>query len=237
MMLIRDRKNFMLGLAMAISFGCVFASLFMPWYGHGRCAFQASDDLFNSISKGSTHYIASLREHTQAVEKTSVAVSLTYSSQDVAQQAMMLLEKTGNVVMKDEKTLEYSGSLGAMLSAAITDSDTAFYNDANAFRDKYGLLPKVVMYRWWQTLKETERALKRQKMFPEAVVVNSVIVKGVEVGYNYFGIEPRQASNSYGVLSFALVFYVLYTLWWGYALFHLCEGVGLAMKGGSKKEV
>lgn len=236
-MLIRDRKNFMLGLGMAISFGCVFVIMFMPWFGNGRCAFEASDDLFNSISKGSTHYIASLREKTVEVENTAVAVSLKYSSQEIAQQAAFLLENTGNVVMKGETSLEYSGNLGSMLSEAITDSDTAFYNDEAALMKKYGMAPKVVMYRWWQTLKETEKSLKRQKMFPEAVAVNAVVVKGVEVGYNYFGIEPRRASNSYGILSFALIFYVIYTLWWGYALFHLCEGVGLAMKGGSKKEV
>lgn len=236
-MLIRDRKNFMLGLVMAISFGCVFVIMFMPWFGNGRCAFEASDDLFNSISKGSTHYIASLREKTLEVENTAVAVSLEYSSQEIAQQAAFLLENTGNVVMKGETSLEYSGTLGSMLSTAITDSDTAFYNDEAALMKKYGMPPKVVMYRWWQTLKETEKSLKRQEMFPEAVAVNAVIVKGVEVGYNYFGIEPRRASNSYGILSFALIFYVIYTLWWGYALFHLCEGVGLAMKGGSKKEV
>ncbi|KAF1075886.1 hypothetical protein MKHDV_01684 [Halodesulfovibrio sp. MK-HDV] len=236
-MLIRDHKNFMLGLVMAISFGCVFAGMFMPWFGNGRSAFQASDDLFNSISKGSTHYIGFLRENNQAVENTAVAVSLQFSSQEVAQQAALLLENTGNVVMKDETSLEFSGTLGSMLSSAITDSDTAFYNDEATLMKRYGMLPKVVMYRWWQTLKETEKALKRQKMFPEAVVVNAVILKGVEVGYNYFGIEPKRASNSYGILSFALIFYVIYTLWWGYALFHLCEGVGLAMKGGSKKEV
>ncbi|SIO31099.1 hypothetical protein [Halodesulfovibrio marinisediminis] len=236
-MLVRDRKSFMLGLAMAISFGCVFAALFMPWYGNGRCAFEASDDLFNSISKGSTHYIGQLREQNKAVENTSVAVTLEYSSKEVAEQAALLLSSVGTVTIKDAKALEYNGSLGAMLSEAITDSDKAFYNDEATFMKKYGMLPKVAMYRWWQTLTETEKSLKRQELFAEAVVVNAVMVRGVEVGYNYFGIEPRKASTSYGILTFALVFYVLYTLWWGYALFFLCEGVGLAMKGGSKKEV
>lgn len=236
-MLIRDRKHFMLGLVMAISFGCVFAGLFMPWYGNGRCAFEASDALFNSISKGSTHYIGALREQNKAVENTAVTVSLKYSSEEAAKQASLLLATSGEVAHKDPTTLTFTGSLGAMLSEAITDSDTAFYNDESTFMTKYGLLPKLAMYRWWQTLAETEKSLKRQEKFSEAVVVNAVTVRGVEVGYNYFGIEPRKASNSYGILSFALIFYVLYTLWWGYALFFLCEGVGLAMKGGSKKEV
>ena len=35
---------------------------------------------------------------------------------------------------------------------------------------------------------------------------------------------------------FLLVFYVFYTLWWGYAIFHLFEGVRVDHEKGQGKE-
>jgi hypothetical protein len=59
----------------------------------------------------------------------------------------------------------------------------------------------------------------------------------VEVGYNYYGIAPESAKSKAGILAFALVFYVIYTLWFGYAILMLFEGFGLEMKKGAKKEM
>jgi hypothetical protein len=39
-----------------------------------------------------------------------------------------------------------------------------------------------------------------------------------------------------GILSFSLIFYVIYTLWWGIAVLFMFEGIGLEMKKGHKKE-
>jgi hypothetical protein len=64
-----------------------------------------------------------------------------------------------------------------------------------------------------------------------------VVKKGVEVGYNFFGIQPQTASQEAVWLSLSLVFYVIYTLWWGIAILLIFHGVGLEMKAGAKKEV
>jgi hypothetical protein len=58
----------------------------------------------------------------------------------------------------------------------------------------------------------------------------------VEVGYNFYGIEPESAASKAGTLTFDLVFYVIYTLWWGFAIFYLSEGMGLQMTKGKKSE-
>jgi hypothetical protein len=34
-----------------------------------------------------------------------------------------------------------------------------------------------------------------------------------------------------------LIFYVVYTLWYGFAIFELFEGIGLTMKKSAKQEV
>jgi hypothetical protein len=67
-------------------------------------------------------------------------------------------------------------------------------------------------------------------------VVEEVLSKGVEVSYNYYGITPSPVSKNVGVLSFSLVFYLIYTMWWGYAIMYLCDGFGLQMKSHGKRE-
>jgi len=82
-----------------------------------------------------------------------------------------------------------------------------------------------------------DKDLKRQKLFKEAAFLNDVVRKGVEVGYNFHNISPQTASTKVGVLTFSLIFYVIYTLWWGIAVLWLFEGFGLEMKAGAKKEM
>ena len=59
----------------------------------------------------------------------------------------------------------------------------------------------------------------------------------VEAAYNFYQIEPVKVSERAGTMTGLLVFYVLYTLWWGFALMFLVEGMGLTMtKKRAKKE-
>ena len=86
-------------------------------------------------------------------------------------------------------------------------------------------------------LKEIDKDLTRQKQFKEASFVADVVKKGIEVSYNFANIVPESAGSRMGILSFSLIFYVIYTLWWGLAVMYLFEGVGLQMTAGTKKEV
>ena len=49
----------------------------------------------------------------------------------------------------------------------------------------------------------------------------------VETAYNYYGIVAKTVKESMGALIFSLVFYVFYTLWYGFGLMYIFEGVGL----------
>ncbi|HSO71539.1 MAG TPA: hypothetical protein VLR91_02700, partial [Thermodesulfobacteriota bacterium] len=62
--------------------------------------------------------------------------------------------------------------------------------------------------------------------------------KGLEPSYNFYKVESQRVADRFGIMTFLLVFYVFYTLWWGYAIFYLFEGFGLTMKKAKvKKEV
>ncbi len=75
------------------------------------------------------------------------------------------------------------------------------------------------------------------KKFKQAEFVSTVIAKGFEVGYNFFKVEGTSARSKAGILIFAMIFYVVYMLWYGVAILWLFEGFGMEMKAGVKKEV
>jgi hypothetical protein len=65
-----------------------------------------------------------------------------------------------------------------------------------------------------------------------------VTKKAIEASYNFYGVEAVQVKEKAGLMTFLLVFYVAYTLWWGFAIFFIFEGIGLTMsKAKVKKEV
>ena len=129
---------------------------------------------------------------------------------------------------KDGAGIKVDGSLGKILEAALTDSDSMFNNHGDALTSRYGMNEKVAMFVWWKFFQSLDKGLKAQKKFKEAKFTLDAVAKGVEVGYNYYGIQPESASSKMGVLTFSLVFYVVYTMWWGYAIFFMFEGFGLA---------
>ncbi|MEJ2070137.1 MAG: hypothetical protein P8X58_06970, partial [Syntrophobacterales bacterium] len=62
--------------------------------------------------------------------------------------------------------------------------------------------------------------------------------RAIEPEYNLYGITATSVSDRAVLLTFMLVFYVIYTLWFGYGIFEMFEGFGLGMgKPLNKKEV
>ena len=74
-----------------------------------------------------------------------------------------------------------------------------------------------------------EKALKKQKKFPEAEIVALLSQKAVEPAYNYYLVEPQRITDKFGIVVFSLAFYVVYTLWYGFAIMYLFEGWGLRL--------
>jgi hypothetical protein len=120
----------------------------------------------------------------------------------------------------------------------LRDSDFMFHNQGNALRAAYGLDEKEVMKAWWTALSKMDKFFKKNLKIEEANHVSEISKKGVEPAYNFYKIEPQRVIDRAGLMIFLLAFYVFYTLWWGYAIFYLFDGVGLTMKKAKvKKEV
>lgn len=234
--LIKNKRPMILGVFLLITFLVVLMVMFAPVF-HGENALKAADRLFNSIAKGSTNYIPGLLQKNLANLGKGFKVTLQFPDDGLARKASKILAFSGAAVTSTGRTLTVEGDLGKVLSCALQDSDTMFANEEKAIKEKYGLPGKETLFVWWSLLKETDRDLTRQKRFKDAAFVSTVVKKGVEVGYNFFGIVPQTAGSRAFRLSFSLFFYVIYTLWWGVAVLLIFDGMGLEMKAGAKKEV
>jgi len=92
------------------------------------------------------------------------------------------------------------------------------------------------MKNWWTALGKIDKKLKKEKNIEEAKAVAEVTKKAVEPGYNFYKIEGEKVVDHAGMMSGLLVFYVAYTMWWGYAIFYLFDGIGLTMKKAKVKK-
>ena len=234
--MIRNKGAFIKGLLLSVTFFIVLIGMFLPLFD-GENALSAADRLFNSISKGSTDYVPDLEKKNQAFVGTKFEIAGKLKSPEMAQQASKILTSAGAQATADGAQIKASGDLGKVIAATLKDSAALFHNRDQELQSKYGLPGKDVLYVWWNVCKEMDKDLKRQSKFKEAAFVGDVIKKGVEVAYNFFQIAPQTASSRMGILTFSLVFYVIYTLWWGIAVLFLFEGIGLEMKAGAKKEM
>jgi hypothetical protein len=52
----------------------------------------------------------------------------------------------------------------------------------------------------------------------------------VETSYNYYLIEPQKISDRAFIVLFSLVFYVIYTVWYGFAIMFMFEGWGMELE-------
>jgi hypothetical protein len=135
--------------------------------------------------------------------------------------------------------LKVSGDLGSLMARVLEDSDAMFKNDGKAVSELYGgMNEKDVMKTWFAVINDMDKQFKKLKNIEEANHVTEVSKKAVETAYNFYGIEAQKVTDKAVLMTGLLVFYVIYTMWWGFAIFFIFEGIGLSMKKARvKKEV
>ena len=239
-MMVANKREFRRGLFLTASFIIVLGIMFSPVFGGGKNAFQAADQLFNSIAKGSTYYIPKVLKENEEYKGRRVDAAIKLDNEEMAKKVGQIFSGAGaSVSISDGKPamLKVNADLGRILEVAIRDANVVFHNRGEEIVRKYGFPEKEVLFVWHKGFKALNKALTKQERFTEATWVEEVMKRSIEVAYNFYKIEPKSASSSVGILSVSLGFYVVYTLWWGYAILFLFEGLGLQMKAGHKKEV
>jgi hypothetical protein len=225
--MITNKKEFTGGIAMMVGFLVVLFIFFMPLY-HGQNGLNYLDNLFNSISKGSAYYIPEIKEKVAKSETgKSITLNLSFDTEEQAKESALLFTYGGATVIAEGKTMKVSGDFGKILGNCLEDPDTLFNNQGEKLQEKYGTEGRKTLFNWWTSLKSMKKDLEKQEMFKESTTVSKVMTRAVECAYNYYKVVPENMTSKLGMVIFSLVFYVIYTLWYGYAILYIFEGWGL----------
>ena len=227
--MIEKKKEFFGGIILLIGFVVILVIIFSPVF-KGQNGLEYLDDLYNSISKGSAYYIPKVKAETDTFSGRSVTATIEMKDESQTQQTAALFMKSGALVNISGTRLKIEGDLGKILANCLADADRMYMNDGQAISSKYGYNERQALLNWWQALTAMDKVLKKQKQFQEAKTVDLVIKKAVETSYNYYQIEPQKISDRAFIVFFSLVFYVIYTLWYGFAVMFLFEGWGLKLE-------
>lgn len=242
-MLIHAKAPFFRGSLMLISFLVLFFVLLMPILRdeHGKhvTGLEYADNVFNELSKGSSYFIPGVRQNVKGIEGKVVTLTVKLKKAALAPVAVLALQKSGATdVSTTDGKVTFTGDLGKILASATDDSDALYHNDADKVSQKYdGEHALKVASAWWYLLSPSIKELQKQRLITEAQVVDHVLRRAIEPGNNFYSVTAAKVSEHILLMVGMLVFYVLYTLWYGFAIFELFEGIGLAMtKSKVKKE-
>jgi hypothetical protein len=223
-----QKQSIFKGVALIGSFLVVLVLLFLPLF-NGQNALEFLDNLYNSISKGSANYLPGVKEEILGFKNREIDVSFSMADEKQASQTAQLFEAGGGRAHAKENGLKVEGDMAGFLLNALDDAEKMYANQGEHLRNKYGYDERRVLYNWWSALKVMDLELSKQKLFKEAKLVAVVQNKAVETAYNYYGIEAQSIRDKYGIVIVSLFFYVIYTLWYGFGVLYLFEGLGLKL--------
>jgi hypothetical protein len=226
--MIANKNKFYQGIALIASFFVVLVLFFSPIF-NGHNGLEYLDELYNSISKGSAYYIPDVKKEVDPFSGTQVTVDLDLMTAENARQTALLFSHEASVQVSGA-LLHVSGDLAKILNNSLADADLMYHNNGRQIAHKYGYDERQVVYNWWKALGAMNKALTKQEHFKLAKVVHLVQNKAVETAYNYYTIEPRHIGGMWGIVVFSLVFYVAYTLWYGFAIMFMFEGIGMQLE-------
>ncbi len=236
-MIITDKKLFTKGFLLLASFTVVFLLIFSPIFPGGHNGLQFSDDLFNKLSKGSSYFIPDVAKSAKPFAGKQISVDVKFKSPEDAKMAETLLAKAGGTVEPKGDMVAVSGDLGQILSKVLEGADELYKDQDAQLQATYGMDGKKAMKGWWTTLSAMIKPLQKAKMIEEANIINTVNQKAIEPAYNFYGIPAESILTKIPTVAGLLIFYVVYTMWYGYAIFDMFGGMGLSMsKSKIKKE-
>lgn len=233
--MIHDKREFGIGLALLTGFFIVLFAIFSPVLEGGKNTIDYLDGVFNSISKNSAYYIPEVAEKAKKHEGAAVEFVVKATDAGQAERMQKLFMTAGATVVVEGVQLNVSGDLGRMIKAALADAELMFKNEGTAVSDKYDVEAKRALYDWHRALGAMANDLDRQSNFAAGKSVRDAQTKGVETAYNYYGIQAIPMSDMLWVVLVALVGYVVYTVWYGYAILFLFEGWGLKLEHGTQR--
>ena len=227
--MIARKKEFALGAALLVSFFVILFIFFSPVF-NGQNGLDYLDSLYNSISKGSVYYIPKMKDEAKTTNGKAVEVSLRMADPAQAQQSSDLVHEDRRHGERDRHHPQGLRRPREDPRERPVRRRRHVPNDGKKVGDRYGYNERQALYNWWQALKGVERDLLNQRKFEEAKTIANISKKALETSYNYYGIQAVKIMDRLGLVIFSLVFYVVYTMWYGFGILFMFEGWGLKIE-------
>ena len=215
------------GILMLASFTALLVVIFMPVFPGKVNGLDYADNLFNMVSKGSSYFIPKEIKGSEKFAGKTIDVKVAMKDDKQAGETAKMLGVAGVQAAAAGKDLTVSGDMSLMLKAALADADLMFKNEGQPIADKYGLPEKAVMFNYHTLFGAISKDLTKQEKFDEAKPFANAQKKALEPSYNYYGVKAMNWKENIVLILAALGFYVFYTLWYGFGLMYLFEGIGL----------
>jgi len=234
-MLVVDARKFWIGLIGLVTFFVVLAVFLSP-VANGKTGLEYADDLFNQLAKNSSYYIPDQAKKAKKFEGVAVDVSVKVKKAEEAEKIGKIVTAAGAEAKVDGQKVTIKGDLGLLSEAALADADALFKGQEQDVQARYGMSGREVVYNWYSVFKSVNKKYLTENMGPEANYTKSVMTKALEPAYNFAGIKGARFTERAGIASFLLVFYIVYTIWYGFSIWYLFEGLGIVARAGEKKE-
>jgi hypothetical protein len=237
--MIVNKKSFTRGTLLMASFVAVFAVILMPIFPDEKGAVTGldyADNLFNRLSKGSSWFIPEIAPRVKAMEGKEIEVAVPLKKAASAEAVVTLFTANGAVAKAQGGLVHVRADFGKLLGSVLADCEAIYNDNPGPVSAKYGLDGYRSLAFWWEALQPMIKELQKIKRIPEAQLTDLVVRKGIEPAYNFQGIKAGSVKKEFAVMLALLIFYVVYTLWYGFAIFELFEGAGMSMKKGKKLE-
>ena len=215
------------GIVMLVTFFILLVVIFMPVFPGKVNGLDYMDNLFNMISKGSSYFIPKAMKDSEKFAGKMIDVKVVMADDKQAVETAKLLEVNGAQAKVSGKELVVKADMGLLMKGSLADADFMFKNDGKPVAQKYGFSEKQAMFNWHTLFRKIGADLTKQEKFDEAKPFANVQKKALEPAYNYYGVKAKKWNENLALIIFALAFYVFYTLWYGFGLMWLFEGMGL----------
>lgn len=233
-MIIRHRRSFLRGITLLLLFGVVFVILLSPIFhgddGNAQTGLEYADTVFNELSKGSSYFIPQVNSAIKPYMGSAVSFNIPLKEEKYVNLITLMLKKANAEVDYDSDSFIVKGNLGKILSQATEDADLLYHNRGDEVSHRYeGNKPLDVAKAWWRLLNFCINGLQKEQRYKEAKVIDLVVKKAIEPGNNFYSIKPIQASKHIVLITMLLSFYILYAIWYGFAIYDIFEGCGLVV--------
>ena len=245
-------KGAFLMVTFLIVFACIMSPLFKDHNGNVQTGLEFSDDFFNKLAKNSSDYFDTVKASAEKQKGVMIAVSATISKPDPrdepdpakaqekankdAQAVAKALQAAGAQVEVKDNTLMVKGDLGAMSEFALAKARSVFAVTGTEAVDKpENQANRKLCKDLWKGFGAMIKGLQKDRKIVESKSLDTVMRKALEPAYNFYGLPGEPVGQNIMMLTGLLVFYVVYTMWYGYGIFFMFEGIGMSMKKSRKK--